>query len=204
MCVSVPQVIGIGECETLVVTTIHFPEPVFRIHDIIKKVTIDNCTVVTNKVILDGTLEKNISFKTMKKDHCDDHGKRQVCGDLRHCTAFIPFECCIQVCGARPGDRCQIEFAGVEGEVDEPIHHDCDGNFKKLLEKTCIRVIVKVLRDTQITITPNFPSVCPTLEGACPDEDLEPEQAFRDKNTVVLPSDPFNTKVVRKSGSCCH
>ncbi|HLN62766.1 MAG TPA: hypothetical protein VK464_14570 [Symbiobacteriaceae bacterium] len=111
---------------------------------------------------------KNIPFKTRTSDsHLPRDGGRPrvrvVCGDLRHCTLFIPFRLFIEIPGAMEGDTCEVVEACVRGEVDTLVDEDNDGLFERLRETTDIHVRVRVTRDTVVnvaaarkTLTTNF------------------------------------------------
>lgn len=156
VCIKVPQVIGRSDCKVLVVTDIPLDPPAFEVKDIDKEVIIDQCHVDTDCVIINGRLRKNINYKT-KKD-CDwIDGIERVCGDVRHCTVFIPFDCFIEIEGAREDDECQVEEKEVTCEKEELRR---EGSI--LHEKAVVRVDVKVLRETQMTVNARIPgSACP-------------------------------------------
>jgi hypothetical protein len=156
--IKVPVVVGIGDCQALVVTKIPLHPPAFEIKDIDKKVIVDQCHVVKNKVIINATLYKNINYKTFgHKDEFD--GNERVCGDLRHCTVRIPFACFIEIPGAKEGQDCQIECAEVEGEKDELLDENKDCTYSTLLEKTIVKIVAKVTYTDQIWIDPAMKAI---------------------------------------------
>jgi len=149
--IKVPVVIGEGCCQVLVVNEIPLDPAALEIESIDKTVTVDHCAVVPDRVIINGTLRKNIVYKTLEDEDVVDDIPRQ-CGQLRHCTVEIPFSCFIEVCGAKPGDDCQIERAEVEGESDELIEETDEGTFEALMEKAIVVIEVKVTREKQIDV----------------------------------------------------
>ena len=153
--IKVPVVVGTGTAQVLVVTEIPLSPPAFALNEVDKEVRIEQCEVITGKVIINGILHKVIQYKT--KENVDlIHGVKRVCGNVRHCTVDIPFHLFIVVPGALPGDECHVEDAFVEGEKDELLdqHDDC---FKKLLEKAVVRVDIKVTRSEQIHVEEEDP-----------------------------------------------
>lgn len=97
---------------------------------------------------------------------------------MRHCLVEIPFCTFVEVKGAQKGDRCQVEVAEVEAQVEEEVrggkkrrcddddddhkqhkdnhngHGNCflDGLIERLIEKDVIRIVVKVVREKQILV----------------------------------------------------
>lgn len=69
---------------------IRLPEPALEIKDIKKRLKITQCTLLqpTNILFIKGFVRKNIDFST---GECSNW--KGVCGDLRHCTVDVPFEC---------------------------------------------------------------------------------------------------------------
>jgi len=78
---------------------------------------------------------------------------RVVCGDIRHCTLFIPFRLFIEIPGALEGDTCEVVEACVLGEVDSLIDDNNDGLFERLVETLDIQVRVRVTRDTVVNVS---------------------------------------------------
>jgi hypothetical protein len=149
--IQVPVVVNSNTAQVLVVTEIPLTPPAFRIDQIQKLIEIDDCAAVCDKVIINGRLIKNITFKTLKERDC--HGDlNRVCGDVRHCTVEIPFHLFVEVEGARDGDMCEVEDAIVAGEFDKLIDRKDDGTFGKLLEKAVIKVRAKVIRIRRLKV----------------------------------------------------
>ncbi|MDR7857712.1 CsxC family protein [Tissierella sp.] len=69
---------------------IRLPEPALEIKDIKKRLKITQCTLLqpTNILFIKGFVRKNIDYST---GECSNW--KGVCGDLRHCTVDVPFEC---------------------------------------------------------------------------------------------------------------
>lgn len=149
LCVKTPSVIFFGECEVLITTE---PVKLKRFEElkrVTKRVEIDDWTVGNGKVLIDGTLFKNVEYKRDDK--------------LIGAKNFtIPFACCADAPGAFEGDRVQIEGADV---VVEKEHFGIPPNptdyYPKFWEKVCIRIIFKVLRDVQVTVDTVEPNICP-------------------------------------------
>lgn len=143
--IQTPVVVSTNTAQVLVVSEIPLTPPAFKIDEIHKLIEIDDCAAVCDKVIINGRLIKNITYKTAK-EWDRKGGLNRVCGDVRHCTVEIPFHLFIDVPGSRDGDDCEIEDAIVAGEFDKLVHRNHDGTFSKLLEKSVIKVRAKVVR----------------------------------------------------------
>ncbi len=144
----------------------------------------DDCAAACDKVIINGRLIKNITFKTIKERDC--HGDlNRVCGDVRHCTVEIPFHLFVELPGAKEGDICEVEDAIVAGEFDKLICPNSDGTFNKLLEKAVIKVRAKATRVRNLKVdakdvTPDR-LVCPSFTEVQEVEGLDiPEDTDND------------------------
>ena len=69
---------------------VNLPEPAIEIKRIKKKVKIVQCMLIqgTDILFIKGFVRKNIEFAT--RGCSNRHG---ICGDIRHCTVDVPFEC---------------------------------------------------------------------------------------------------------------
>lgn len=69
---------------------IKLPEPAYEIKNIKKRVKITQCLLLqdTNVLFLRGFVRKNIDYST--RTCSNDEG---FCGDIRHCTIDVPFNC---------------------------------------------------------------------------------------------------------------
>lgn len=76
-----------------------------------------------------------------------------VCGDIRHCTLYIPFRLFVEIPGAREGDDCDVVEACVMGEVDTLIDDNDDGLYERLQETIDIHVRVRVTRDAVVNVS---------------------------------------------------
>lgn len=182
--IQTPVVVNANTAQVLVVTEIPLTPPAFKIDEIHKLIEIDDCAAVCDKVIINGRLIKNITFKTAKEwDH--KHGLNRVCGDVRHCTVEIPFHLFIDVPGSRDGDICEVEDAIVAGEFDKLVDKNHDGTFNKLLEKVVIKVRAKVVRRKWLKVnaqdvTPHR-LVCPEFSEVVETQGLDIEEEKHDK-----------------------
>lgn len=150
-----PLLVGEGEGQVLEDIEIKFPEKVVEIEEPEKKVEIERCVVIPGKVIVTGRVIKNITFKTRCQETVlpgDRRPTRVICGDVRHCTAFIPFKLFIEIPGAAPGDECTVVEACIPGEVDTLVDDTGDGFFDRLVETIDIRVVVRVVRDAVVKV----------------------------------------------------
>ncbi len=150
--IQVPVVVNQNSAQVLVVTEIPLTPPAFKIDEIHKLIEIDDCAAACDKVIINGRLIKNITYKTLKERDCH-HDLKRVCGDVRHCTVEIPFHLFVDVVGAEDGDDCEVIDAIVAGEFDKLIDKNSDGTFNKLLEKVVIKVLAKVTRKKHLKVS---------------------------------------------------
>jgi hypothetical protein len=76
--------------ETNVESDIILPEPALEIKRIGKTVELKQCELLlnTNKVFISGYVVKNIEYATVKSA-----SDGNVCGDIKHSTVKVPFEC---------------------------------------------------------------------------------------------------------------
>lgn len=169
--VELPIQVGVGQAQTLICVTIPLPAPALEVKDIRKKVIIDSCKVIPDKVIIDGRLRKDINFKTLLAGTVPRRpGVFTGCtgivntatGNVEHVTVDIAFSVFVPVMGARPGDTCVVQQAVVEGEAEEPANVTEAGTFTAIVDKSMVSLCVKVTRPqaVQMQVTP--------AEAACP------------------------------------
>jgi len=151
-----PLLVGEDSGQVLEDVEVTFPAPAVEIDEPTKRVEIERCEAIPGKVIIVGRVVKNIPFKTASSTGFlpRDGGRRVrvVCGDLRHCTLYIPFRLFIEIPGTREGDVCEIVEACVLGEVDTLIDDNNDGLFERLEETIDIHVRVRVTRDAVVNV----------------------------------------------------
>ena len=163
ICVKIPVVIGQNSCEVMVVTEIPTPS-LYEIKDINETVSVTNCLVQTNLVIINVVLHKDINYKQVTDTISYDTNLTAFTGPVVASTTDLPFHCFMDIPGALPGDDCQVESASVIGEKDELINPNSSNSpttFDSLMEKAVIQVVVKVTRTQQVTVSSLTPSVCP-------------------------------------------
>lgn len=152
-----PVLVGEDSNQILEDVEVTFPSPAVEIDEPTKRVEVERCEAIPGKVIVVGRVVKNIPFKTRSgESSLPRDGRRRVrvvCGDLRHCTLFIPFRIFIEIPGAREGDTCEVVEACVLGEVDTLIDDNGDGLFERLEETIDIHVRVRVTRDTVVNVS---------------------------------------------------
>lgn len=159
--VEVPVLVGSGQARSLVCTTIPLPSPALEVKDIRKKVIIDSCTVIPDRVIIDGRLRKDLNFKTLTAGTVPPRpGVFTACsgivntasGAVLHTTVDVAFNLFITIPGARPGDTCTVLQAVVEGESEEPANVTTSGTFTTLVDKSLVLVCAKVTRPGVVTV----------------------------------------------------
>lgn len=150
MAFEMEQVVGTGSVQTLICQPITFPAPAEEVKEIRKTVIVDNCMPVIDKVIVDGRLRKDILFKQANAGF-------PLPGNVSACTGIIAtvtgpvmdvdvdiaFNALITVPGARPGDRCVVLQAFVEGEKEEAADINTNGSFNTLVDKSIVFLCVK-------------------------------------------------------------
>lgn len=122
---------------------------------------IDSCKVVAGKVIIDGRLRKDINFKTLDTGLVPPRpGTFLGCsgivntatGNVAHTTVDIAFAMMVPVVDARNTDTCVVLEASVEGENEEPVNVTAAGTFTAIVDKTVVRVRVKVVRPAVVEV----------------------------------------------------
>ncbi|SHK01099.1 CsxC family protein [Paramaledivibacter caminithermalis] len=100
---KIPVVLAELNVQINISSFIKLPEPALEIKNIKKRLKIVQCRLLqnTNMLFIKGFVRKNIDYSTK---HCSNY--KSVCGDLRHCTVDIPFECTTPVTfnGTEPAD----------------------------------------------------------------------------------------------------
>jgi hypothetical protein len=143
----IPVVIGEASGRTLVEATITFPEPVLLAEPARNVVEVQRCTPVSGSVIVVGRVVRDIPFKTSVRSASGTGGSSVTCGDLRHCTALIPFQLLISVPNAQDGDQCRILIACIAGEIVQPLFNP-DG--QEVILEVCVRVQVTRLETVDL------------------------------------------------------
>lgn len=69
---------------------ITLPEPAYEIKNVKKRVKVTQCLLLqnTNMLFIKGFIRKNIDYSTRECSNTEGF-----CGDIKHCTADIPFSC---------------------------------------------------------------------------------------------------------------
>lgn len=190
ICIAAPVVSGTGSDEVLERVVIDLPAllaevsaasvllsgatTVVEVVVLSKRVIPQRVTVMTNKVLIDAILHKDLLFKVLADVNA---ASSIITGD---CTATVaetfdlvldcPVGICVPVPGACPGDIAQVRFC-IEAEQENLIAPTLGATPTQFEEKVCVRADVVTLRPTNITVTPTEPSVCPTLPdptNTCP------------------------------------
>lgn len=88
---KVPVVLAELEIQFNIFSEIDFPEDVLEVKNIKKRVKITQCRLLpeTNVLFIEGFIRKNIDYTT--PGDCPDSS--MICGDFRHCTVDVPFQC---------------------------------------------------------------------------------------------------------------
>lgn len=87
---KIPVVLAELKVRFFVNAMIDLPESALEIKDIKKKIKVTQCMLLqpTNILFIKGFVRKNIDYSTRTCSNLEG-----VCGDLRHCTIDVPFEC---------------------------------------------------------------------------------------------------------------
>jgi hypothetical protein len=151
-------VVGEVTTQVLVVSdTIKFCTPVFKLVEERTDVSITDCRVCDGKVIFNGELQKNIIYKAPPTG-CDCRE-----GPVVYHELVLPFAGFVEVPGALPGDRCQVESAGVRDLCNFfiPLTRDEKGFITCAQQKTVVDVTLKVVRVEQLDVAVVGPVVDP-------------------------------------------
>lgn len=91
---KIPVVLGEFTVQIDVESKIKLCEPAIEIKRIKKNVFLTQCRLIagTNKLFLKGYVRKNIEYATKDCEYKD-----AVCGDIKHTTVSVPFECVTKV-----------------------------------------------------------------------------------------------------------
>lgn len=104
-----PIIIGEERIRSVVEATIVLPGNVLRVEPPNTEVVVERCRPANGAVFVSGVVVINIPFKTGVRGARPPQATTEVvCGDLRHCTAFIPFSLWTDFPSAQEGDECRI------------------------------------------------------------------------------------------------
>lgn len=87
---KIPVVLAALTVRVNISSSIELSEPVFQIKEIMKKVNIDQCTLIqdTNIIFIKGNISKDISFYTASSSKNDE-----LYGEVQNFTVEVPFKC---------------------------------------------------------------------------------------------------------------
>lgn len=168
--IEVEEVLGTGSAEVNKEVCIPLCPPAFEILDDLIKRTIefDELVATKGKVFVNARLIKNIPYKTRVKVNfpkCSDISKI-VFGNIKHVTIEVPFSLCIDIPEARKGNKVVVLDTDIDSveipkfEVVKTQVTTCDPCavsrkekiIRALIEKDCITVTVKVVKDNIILV----------------------------------------------------
>lgn len=132
--VKVERVIGENSVQTLVPSTLDLPVPAIKIVDIDARVQDVTCEVITDKVIIQGIVHKQVYF--ISPDNIE-----------RHIAENIPFSTFVDVPGAEPGLNCQVH------PTIEFIKRELIEAGTVLQQEVVLEVFVKVTETVQLHLT---------------------------------------------------
>lgn len=205
ICVVVPRVIGVGECQAVIVDKLHLSYPATEIKRTTKEVEVERALIRNGKVLVDGLVTTNVEYQTTFN---------LVASDEFH----VHFQCCLDVENARGGDTFRTDRLEIVVEEDR-LRRSCDDDddpeapappatppelpgphrvglntpgapgpnpgpapdpgphpspdpppppppppptgLRCIVQKMCVHLRGEVLRDTEVTLMPIQPSVCP-------------------------------------------
>ena len=155
---QVPVIVGVGEeqffIEKDIVVSPPSP-PVYMVKEIKKWIEVYSTKVICGKVIFNAYLWKDINYETVEHVHdCT------VNGPVYHSTVKIPFGGFVEIkaCDGEKveeGDKPELLESCVEGERDEWHDEECihgEKVYKKLLEKTVVKLKFKVTRIQHVPV----------------------------------------------------
>jgi hypothetical protein len=105
---KVPVVIGAFTVQINMESKIKLPEPALEIKRIKKNVFLTQCRVIegARKVFLKGFVRKNIEYATI-----DGITPKGICGDIKHVTIHVPFQCTAEVKDLRVEETSPSPFS---------------------------------------------------------------------------------------------
>jgi len=115
---KLPVVLAELTLQVNVMSDIKLPENALEIKNIKKKVKITQCMLLqnTNVLFIKGFVRKNIDYSTRGCSNCEG-----VCGDIKHCTVDVPFQCTtpVEFNGILPapaifGESAEFEYHKIE------------------------------------------------------------------------------------------
>lgn len=91
---NLPVILAQDKIEVYLETITSFSEEVFTIEDVDENLSITSCNLIprTNKVFIEGSIEKKIKYTTVNKIE-----REKVSGDIKKAVLNIPFKCCEEV-----------------------------------------------------------------------------------------------------------
>lgn len=96
---KIPIVLAEFTVQIDVESKIKLAEPALEIKRIKKNIFLTECRLIPNakKVFLKGYVRKNIEYATV-----DSVSKTAICGDIKHTTVHVPFQCITEVTDIKP------------------------------------------------------------------------------------------------------
>ncbi|SHH34889.1 CsxC family protein [Tepidibacter thalassicus] len=91
---KIPVVLAEFTLQINVLSNIELPEDAIEIKNIKKRLKITQCMLLqnTNVLFIKGFVRKNIDYSTRSCSNSEG-----VCGDIKHCTVDVPFQCTTEV-----------------------------------------------------------------------------------------------------------
>lgn len=154
--IEVPEVLGIGEGNTMVEVCIPVIPPGFTIlFDAIERNVVYDALVAANgKVFINGRLIKKIPFETCDQSATPTTGNitRIVLSNVRAVTVEVPFALCINLPQAIRGARVVVLQTNIDSVELPNLLCPNQPCIRSITEKDCVNVRVKVERDTIIRV----------------------------------------------------
>lgn len=160
-------VLGVGEDNFFKEVEFDFSniKGIFMVENIDERIDVyDVVPIDCDSVIFSAYIYINVAYKLAGYTGNDTKCNATICGDIKHMTKRIPFGGCIKINREskehfNKNDIAKVVNACIEGshntligpqeigKFDTPIY-----NYKKLNDKVCIKIKVKVVRDEIVTI----------------------------------------------------
>lgn len=154
--IEVPEVLGIGEGQTLVEVCIPVVPPGFIIlfDQIDRRLVFDALVASNGKVFINGRLIKTIPFQVCDNAVTPTTGNisRIVLSNIRAVTVEVPFALCIDIPEASKGNRVVVLDSNVDSVELPNLRCPNQPCIRGIVEKDCISVKVKVEEDVIITV----------------------------------------------------
>lgn len=143
-----PVILAQDKIEVYIETITCFSEEVFTIEDVDESLTITSCNLIprTNKVFIEGAIERKIKYTTVNEIE-----REIISGDIKKVVLNIPFKCCEEISLVRKpkfsSDCKTIKMQNSSHENSSTINHELSNDVYFSLEDMKISELNKKLEN---------------------------------------------------------